>query len=98
VPPPPDARPSLVVAAAEQLAASDADPAAVRSPEQASDQPWWIAERRACEGCPKRSVGKAFLWATLVNVVYGSANLARGQVTGRITPKSWWANMQQGWV
>jgi len=53
---------------------------------------------RASEGCPKRSVGRAFLWATLVNVVYGSASLARGQVTGRITPKSWWANMQQGWV
>ena len=26
------------------------------------------------------------------------ANLVRGQVTARITPKTWWANMEQGWV
>ena len=26
------------------------------------------------------------------------ANLIRGQVTARITPKTWWANMEQGWV
>ena len=26
------------------------------------------------------------------------ANLVRGQVTARVTPKTWWANMEQGWV
>ena len=52
----------------------------------------------ACEGCPKRSVGRAFLDTTLINVVYGLANLARGQVTAEVTPKTWWANMKQGWV
>ena len=29
---------------------------------------------------------------------YELANLARGQVTAHITPKTWWANMEQGWV
>ena len=58
----------------------------------------WLAEGRACEGCPPRRVGKAFLQTTYVNVFYELANLARGQVTARITPKTWWANMQQGWV
>jgi hypothetical protein len=58
-----------------------------------------MAERRACEGCPPRSVGKALLQTTfLVNLSYELANLIRGQVTARITPKTWWANMEQGWV
>ena len=35
---------------------------------------------------------------TIVNVMYGLANLARGQVTAEVTPKTWWANMEQGWV
>ena len=55
-------------------------------------------ERRACEGCPPRRVGMSFLQATGINVMYELANLARGQVTARITPKTWWANMQQGMV
>jgi hypothetical protein len=54
--------------------------------------------RRACDGCPSRRVGMSFLQTTGINVVYGLGNLARGQVTGRITPKTWWANMQQGMV
>jgi hypothetical protein len=58
----------------------------------------WIAEGRACEGCPRRRVGTAFLQTTYVNVFYELANLARGQDTAKITPKTWWANMQQGWV
>jgi hypothetical protein len=65
---------------------------------QSADQPSWIAERRACPGCPPRSVGKALFQTTIVNVAYELANLIRGQVTARITPKSWWENMQQGWV
>ena len=55
-------------------------------------------DRRACDGCPERSVGRAIWQTTAVNVAYGLANLARGQVTARITPKTWWANMEQGWV
>src|SRR5262245_2761866 len=58
----------------------------------------WIAEGRACEGCPPRRVGTALLQTTYVNIAYELANLARGQVTAKITPKTWWANMQQGWV
>jgi len=54
--------------------------------------------RRACEGCPPRRIGMSLLQATGINVIYGLGNLARGQVTARITPKTWWANMQQGWV
>ena len=34
----------------------------------------------------------------MVNVFYGLANLARGQVTARVTPKTWWENMENGWV
>jgi hypothetical protein len=53
---------------------------------------------RACDGCPPRRPGTSFLQATGINVLYGLGNLARGQVTGRVTPKTWWANMQQGMV
>ena len=56
------------------------------------------SERRACEGCPARRIGMSLLQTTGINVVYGLANLVRGQVTARVTPKSWWENMEQGWV
>jgi Domain of unknown function (DUF3943) len=57
-----------------------------------------VAERRACEGCPRRSVGRALFQTTMINVLYEAANLIRGQVTARITPETWWDNMSQGWV
>jgi hypothetical protein len=57
------------------------------------------SDGRACDACPPRSVGKALLQTTLlVNVPYELANLIRGQVTAKITPETWWANMKQGWV
>src|SRR5262245_21522403 len=56
------------------------------------------AEEEQCDGCPPRRIGHSFLQVTGVNVIYEIGNLARGQVTARITPKTWWANMQQGWV
>jgi hypothetical protein len=34
----------------------------------------------------------------MINVFYETVNLIRGQVTARITPKSWWHNMSNGWV
>jgi hypothetical protein len=34
----------------------------------------------------------------MINVFYEMANLIRGQVTARITPKTWWDNMENGWV
>ena len=34
----------------------------------------------------------------MINVFYELANLVRGQDTAKITPKTWWANMEQGWV
>lgn len=52
----------------------------------------------ACDGCPPRRVGRSFLQTTGINVIYGLGNLVRGQVTARVTPKTWWANMQQGMV
>ena len=73
-------------------------PVAAASVAQTPDQPSWIVERRACEGCPPRSVGRALFQTTVVNVMYGLANLVRGQVTARVTPKTWWDNMEQGWV
>jgi hypothetical protein len=56
------------------------------------------AERRACDGCPPRSVGKAFAHTTIINAAYELANLIRGQETAKITPKTWWSNMENGWV
>ena len=53
---------------------------------------------RACEGCPPRRVGMSLLQTTGINVAYELANLARGQVTAHITPKTWWTNMQRGMV
>jgi hypothetical protein len=62
-----------------------------------TDQPVRRGER-ACDACPPRRPGHAVLQTTVVNVLYELANLARGQVTARITPKTWWDNMEQGWV
>lgn len=64
-------------------------------PEPARD---WASERRACDGCPRRSVGRALWQTTFINIIYEAANLIRGQVTAEITPKTWWANMKHGWV
>src|SRR6187431_3228963 len=76
--------------AGQEAVASDANP----PPTVQAD----LADGRACQGCPPRSVVRALFQTTIVNVLYGLANLARGQVTARITPKTWWANMEQGWV
>jgi hypothetical protein len=57
-----------------------------------------VAERRACDGCPRRSVGRSLLQTTMINVLYETVNLVRGQVTARITPATWWDNMAHGWV
>jgi hypothetical protein len=92
---PPSAEPvisSRVIASAlEQLEHEAAS-------QPASPPTSWQDEGRACPGCPKRSVAKALIQATVINGLYELANLARGQVTAEITPKTWWANMQQGWV
>lgn len=60
-------------------------------------EPDW-REGRACEGCPVRRPGRALLETAVINGGYEIANLVRGQVTARITPKSWWTNMKNGWV
>ncbi len=52
----------------------------------------------AADGRSPRSVGHALFQTTIVNVFYEIADLVRGQVTAKITPKTWWANMKQGWV
>jgi len=71
-----------------------ADPADTANPAaQAVKQ-----DTRVCDGCPARRIGWSLLQVTGINVAYEIANLVRGQVTARITPQSWWANMQQGWV
>jgi len=66
--------------------------------EQESSQPGSVTplDRRACDGCPPRRVGRAFLQVTGVNVFYGLANLARGEETAKVTPKTWWSNMKTG--
>ena len=94
---------SSAVAASTAQATPDQEPfrpSLTNRPEpEQNPQPFdWQAEHRACEGCPRRSVGRALLQTTLINVVYEMANLIRGQVTARITPASWWENMSNGWV
>lgn len=95
-PQPPSPATQVVEQAASAAAEASREPA--EKPIQTSVQPSWLAERRACEGCPRRSVGKALLQTTIVNGFYELANLVRGQVTAEISPKTWWANMEQGWV
>src|SRR5690606_4394442 len=65
----------------------------IRSPEERMSAE---GERR-CEGCPPRDAGRALVQTTGINALYGFANLARGQVTARVTPRTWWTNMQDGW-
>ena len=77
---------------------TQAQPAAPGPSSQAGQPTWWQAEGRACEGCPRRRVGTAFLQTTIVNVAYGFGNLIRGQETAKVTPETWWHNMEQGWV
>ena len=95
---------SLFAQATPEATASDPDsPAtltdqAARLTAAAFEQTPGQPDGRACEGCPSRSVGRALFQTTVVNVFYGLANLIRGQVTAEVTPKTWWANMQQGWV
>jgi len=79
-------------------ATSTGDSATPLEPDAPQASPPLNAERRACDGCPRRSVGKAFAHTTIINGFYGIANLVRGQETAKITPKTWWANMEQGWV
>jgi hypothetical protein len=88
---------SAPIAASPQTA--DRDTASSDPPASQAGVPPAIADDdRACEACPKRRPGRALIDATAVNVLYELANLARGQVTARITPKTWWANLRQGWV
>jgi len=68
------------------------------SSEPSQQPPDSVEQDRPCAGCPPRSVGKALFQTTVVNVFYGLANLIRGQDTAKVTPKTWWANMEQGWV
>ena len=62
------------------------------------ETPWWVEEDRACDGCPWRRPGHALVQTTFVNVIYGVANLIRGQDTAKVTPATWWANLEHGWV
>lgn len=46
---------------------------------------------------PDRRPGHALLQLAALNLTYGLGNLVRGQVTARVTPASWWHNLQRGW-
>ena len=64
----------------------------------------WQDEVRDLNGVPRMTFWEHPLTAVLaivvgtLNVIYGLANLARGQETAKVTPKTWWANMENGWV
>jgi hypothetical protein len=96
---PQEPTPGPLVAEAIKLATTDArrEAAPGLSP-LSSTMSSWAQDGRACEGCPRRRVGWAFIDATVINGFYEIANLARGQATAKITMKSWWDNMNQGWV
>src|SRR5688500_4434722 len=66
--------------------------------ESVQPQPLTRPDNRACDGCPPRCVCRSLFQTTVINVIYGLANLARGQETAKVTPKTWWANMENGWV
>lgn len=97
---------AVVVSGAQSLPpGQDTSPAtpgivdsAIAATSAVTEQPSTRADGRACDLCPARRPGKAVIQTTLINGIYGLANLARGQVTARITPKTWWANMEHGWV
>ena len=99
--PGPDARPTLLETALERagtVATTGPGGNVTAGGNQNALRPAVQAEGRACDGCPWRRPGTALLQTTAVNVVYGLGNLARGQVTARVTPATWWANMEHGWV
>jgi hypothetical protein len=99
----------LLIGWAGSAAAQDPSPAEVANPSStlvlpssgegeagSASQP--APTNRACDGCPERRVGHALLQsAAYINTIYGLANLIRGQDTAKITPKTWWANMKNGW-
>ena len=87
--------------APDPSAQETSDTATAHSPSESGGQSPTVNTpdpRRACDGCPPRRIGMSLLQVTGVNVLYEIGNLVRGQVTAHITPKSWWENMQQGWV
>jgi hypothetical protein len=49
-----------------------------------------------CGDCQPR-LSRALLETVAINVAYGLGNLARGQSSARITPVSWWRNLERGW-
>ena len=72
-------------------------PPALDGEMRSSTDPTPSEGQRACDACPSRNAGSGLLQTTGINVLYGLANLARGQVTARVTPGTWWANMRNGW-
>ena len=87
------AQTALAQAPEPATASSSTSPHMVAEPQTAPSP----REESPCPGCPPRRLGMAFLQVTFVNVLYEAANLARGQVTARITPQTWWTNMKRGW-
>jgi len=51
---------------------------------------------RACAGCPRRNLRWPLFDVLWLNVMYNGINHARGHDTAKVTPKSWWDNMQSG--
>ena len=51
---------------------------------------------RACAGCPRRNLVWPLFDTLWVNVMYNGINHARGHDTAKVTPKTWWDNMQSG--
>lgn len=51
---------------------------------------------RACAGCPRRNLKWPLFDVLWLNVMYNGINHARGHDTARVTPKTWWDNMESG--
>jgi hypothetical protein len=51
---------------------------------------------RACAGCPRRNLKWPLFDTLWLNVMYNGINHARGHDTAKVTPKTWWDNMESG--
>lgn len=91
-------RPALAQEADEREAAfrrSLTDPKLfAASPQQQPQQT--TDPRRACDGCPIRRVGRPFLEAFAINVMYNGINHARHHPTAHLDPGVWLENLKSG--
>ena len=86
---PGEVRPGRGLQGESGAAGGAADPPTATAPRSGSEP--------ACVECPPRRLQRGLFETVPINVAYGLGNLARGQSTARVTPASWWKNVERGW-